>query len=128
MFDDLIGKPFETGARGPNKYDCYGLCIEVYKRIGKELPDYGFIETAEPDKISSLFDESRQNFVRIDKPKPYCLATFFIIKPYVSHIGIMLEDCNSFIHITRKRFVCIEKLDSPRWKNRIDGFWQYAKN
>jgi len=32
-FDDLIGKPYLEGACGPDKFDCYGLTIEVFKRL-----------------------------------------------------------------------------------------------
>jgi cell wall-associated NlpC family hydrolase len=128
MFEDLIGKPFETGARGPNKFDCYGLCIEVYKRLGKEVEDYGFLDTEKAKEISNLFDEKRENFVKIDKPQPFCLVALMIVRPYVSHVGVVLEDCRRFIHISYRRNVCIEYLDSDRWKNRIDGYWRYAEN
>jgi cell wall-associated NlpC family hydrolase len=125
--NDLIGKPFEYGARGPDKYDCYGLCMEVYRRIGKELLDYGSDEDFRiiQDKVNG----NKKDFIRLEKPEPFCFVTFMILKPYVSHIGIVLEDCLSFIHVVRfKRFVCIEPLDSPRWRSRIDGFWHYGKD
>jgi len=31
---DLIGKPFLARARGPNAYDCFGLTLEMLRRVG----------------------------------------------------------------------------------------------
>ena len=37
--NDLIGKPFQRGARGPDKYDCQSLTAEVFRRFGIPFPD-----------------------------------------------------------------------------------------
>lgn len=124
---NLVGKRFEYGGRGPNTFDCYGLCMEVYKRLGRELPDYPTsFGDVKVDHDTYWF--GKKNFVRLKTPEPFCLITFMIYKPFVSHIGVVLEDCLRFINISYKRDVCIEFLDSPRWRNRIDGFWRYEKN
>ena len=126
MFTDLIGKPFEFGSRGPNTFDCYRLCMEVYKRLGIELPDYptSFGNYTEDNET---YDSGKANFIRLEKPEPFCLATFMIIKPFVSHIGVVLEDCCSFINTSLNRAVNIEQLNSARWRGRLDGFWKYEK-
>lgn len=36
---DLLGKPYKAHARGPMSYDCYGLVIEVERRLGHTMPD-----------------------------------------------------------------------------------------
>ena len=33
-YDDLIGKPYEPHGTGPEAFDCWGLCVEVLKRLG----------------------------------------------------------------------------------------------
>lgn len=45
---DLLGKPWEANARGPDKFDCWGVCIEYYKRLGIALPDKPGICTPRP--------------------------------------------------------------------------------
>jgi hypothetical protein len=37
-FNDLIGRPFVRGGRGPHAFDCWGLVLEVRRRLGLALP------------------------------------------------------------------------------------------
>lgn len=122
MFEDLLGKKFEYGGRGPDTYDCYGLCMEVYKRIGKDLPEFGFATKAEI--IHEMIKTGKEYFEKIDTPEPYCLIAFYIRYPYVSHIGVMLEP-PYFIHILEKTQVTIERIDSPVWQRKIAGFYRW---
>lgn len=39
--NDWIGLPYRLGARGPDEFDCYGLCAEIYSEMyGITLPDW----------------------------------------------------------------------------------------
>src|SRR3990167_3147116 len=82
---DLLGKPFEYGGRGPDTYDCWGLCMEIYKRLGIQLPDgvssadWKMIETQIKSEITNPKSEI---FTEIPHPRPYCLVTFMIRPPY----------------------------------------------
>ena len=41
MFDDLIGTPFANNGRNiKTGVDCYGLCMEVFRRYGIRIPEY----------------------------------------------------------------------------------------
>ncbi len=125
MFDDLIGKPFVKNGNGDNGYDCYTLSQEVCRRIGINLPPQNYIDNLETrnDTINVRLNEE---FVELEKPEPYCLVTFKIIPPFVSHIGVVLEDCKRFIHIMKKRCVCIEKLNNRFCKSKIEGYYRYV--
>lgn len=121
---DLIDKDFAWGGRGPDLYDCYGLVMEMYRRIGIDLPEYKSIR--DPNLIQMMILEGRKLFEKIEEPEPYCVVTFFI-KPYItSHIGFVLEDAKKFIHIMIDSRVTVERLDSPAWKDRITfmGRWK----
>lgn len=126
LYNDLIGKAFEYDGRGPDRYDCYGLCVEIYKRLNIELPE--FLSARNPQGISLTVDGNKERFIKLEKPEPFCLVTLTLIRPYVSHIGIVLEDCKRFINVIQKRNVCIESLNSERWRDRIDGFWKFQKS
>lgn len=119
---DLIGKDFEYGASGPDKYDCYNLCREVYRRFGIELPN--FEHPSEASLIHQVIEEGKKLFEEIEKPEPLALVTFFIKPPFVSHIGVVLEP-PYFLHIMRKRKSVIERLDNPVWSNRIRGYFKW---
>jgi len=59
-YDDLIGKPFKFGARGPEYYDCFGLAKEIFRRHGIDWDwDIEADELTEPVRlaISNAFTE-----------------------------------------------------------------------
>lgn len=122
---DLIGKPFKYGGRGPDEYDCYGLAKEIFNRLGKDLPDVN--SPTEFDTIDCAGKELVKLITEvIDKPEPFCIVGFKVRPPYVSHMGIVLENRFTFIHILKNTHVCIERLDSLMWKDKIGGFYRIS--
>lgn len=119
QYTDLLGKQFAYAGRGPHVYDCWGLCCEIYSRLGRVLPDYN--SASESEQIDAMIHNAKPHFVEIPHPIAYCMALFMIRPPYVSHIGIVLKDCQTFIHIMQKTSVCVERLED--WKKRIRGFY-----
>ncbi len=124
MIQDLIGIPYEKHGRTTKGLDCYGLVHLVYGRLGKELPNFPEDYT-ELLNIHNAIEENKSKFIELEKPEPYCIVTFSIYPPYVTHIGVVLDDCKRFIHIMEKRNVTIEKLD--KWQKRIRGFYKWMK-
>ena len=123
-FVKYLGKEFEYGAMGPDKYDCYNLCRQLYKDAdGSELPV--FDSPSEPSIINEIVLKGKELFNILSKPEYPCLILFTIKYPYVSHVGFMLPDNRSFMHIMRKSRVTIEKLDHVLWRNRIRGYVKY---
>jgi cell wall-associated NlpC family hydrolase len=118
---DLIGIPYVRNGSDLNGFDCFSLVQEVYRRIGKEIPNINFPE--EIALISELGEEKKDELTdKIDSPEPYCLVTFRTVGDFVSHIGVVLEDCNTFIHTTKRKNVTVEKLDSMLWKQKVKEF------
>jgi cell wall-associated NlpC family hydrolase len=135
--NDLIGKPFEFGSYGPKTYDCYGICYEVYNRLGKELPKfldytqkYAEIITKEysSEIAENYIDLVLQSFQKIENPEPYCLVLFSLNREYTTHVGIVLKDCKRFIHTSQRKNCVIERLDSVLWIKKIVGFYRYAES
>ena len=124
MIQDLIGIPYEKHGRTTKGLDCYGLVHLVYGRLGKELPNFPEDYT-ELLNIHNAIEENKSKFIELEKPEPYCIVTFSIYPPYVTHIGVVLDDCKRFIHIMEKRNVTIEQLD--KWNKRIRGFYKWMK-
>lgn len=119
---DLLGKEFEYDGRGPSKYDCWGLCIELYKRMGKVLPDA--VSGRERDKINEQVKEGihKFDFKQVNTPEAGCLVALMIRPPLVSHVGVMLDHYR-FVHITEGTNVSVERIDSPLWNKRVRGFY-----
>jgi cell wall-associated NlpC family hydrolase len=124
VLDDLIGVPYEKHGRTVKGLDCYGLVQVIYDRLGQELPNFpdDYMELVD---IHTTINKNKSKFIELEKPEPFCIVTFSIIPPYVTHLGVVLEDCKRFIHIMEKRNVTIEKLD--KWQKRLRGFYKWAK-
>lgn len=119
-YDDLLGKPFAYGGRGPESYDCYGLAREVCNRAGVLLPEWHSV--CDAASIQEEFDAGRQLLVEIPVPQPLCLVLLMVHPPYVSHCGIMLDRIR-MIHIMQSTSVAVERIDSLAWQRRVRGFY-----
>jgi len=120
--DDLIGQPFNM--QNKQGYNCYGLCKEICKRAGIFLPEEQPIEDL--SLRNDVIERGKHNYIKLNKPEPGCLVTFSLRPPFVTHIGVMLNEIR-FIHVMKKRQVCIERIDRPFWQKRLDGFYKYTK-
>jgi len=122
-YRDLLGKPFLLGARGPDKFDCYGICLEVGRRAGFNYPLlFTPTETSMQDKcIKQGIDEC---FDKIEIAESFCIVTFKITPPFVDHCGIVLPDSKHFIHTMKGHAVAVQRLDHKILARRIDGFYR----
>jgi cell wall-associated NlpC family hydrolase len=118
---DLVFSDYAAGGRGAGEYDCFGLFAEICRRRGVTVPSH-----PTPDDLglreAAILDGAAQ-WVPLVKPEPWC-GVAFRIGPFVAHMGVVLEDCEQFIHADRKIGITIDRLDSPRWARRIAGFYR----
>jgi cell wall-associated NlpC family hydrolase len=119
---DLIGKPFKSGGRGPDEYDCFGLAKEVFRRYGIELPDYRIM----PEQIE-IINEVIQIHVGWEPVDPKnlpvpCLITLRFNSEYSNHVATYIGH-GSFIHIAEKIGVHQSQIDNPMWRHNITGYW-----
>jgi hypothetical protein len=123
--DDLIGKPFQDGARGPDSFDCFGLFEELCRRRGITLPAEPNPEGVEA-KNSAISVALGREWKKLSGPVPGCGVAFRIVPPFVTHIGMVLDCGTRFIHTREGVNVAIERLDSVAWRNRIAGFYSHV--
>jgi len=118
---DLVGIPYKIRGRDVNGMDCYGLIIEVLKRIGKSVPDVFYPDTGiETNKsvLNSL--EAAIPNTKLEKPEEGAVVEILVMgQP--SHVGVCLGD-GTFIHALKKNGVVIEPLHRYRHKTR--GFYR----
>jgi cell wall-associated NlpC family hydrolase len=121
--DDLIGKPFQDGGRGPDGYDCWGLAKEIFRRHGIELPDYQ-ICCEDASRIASEIDTQRPGWIRCDSlpPTPSLVVMRYGSK-FCNHTGVYLG-YGQFIHTRESIGVNIDRIESPNWRHRIEGIYR----
>lgn len=124
MFDDLVSKEFKDFGRGPHGYDCYGLVLEVSKRLGKYLPDYESVVSKAMRQIQDKVNTYKSQFERIEKPERGDLVLITNGR-FECHIGIVI-DRGVFIHIKKECGVQQVRFNHPLYKSRIEGFYRYV--
>lgn len=119
-YDDLIGKPFKYGERGPTHYDCAGLIWELSKRLGYTPIDFPHI--IEINARSNVMLEYLSQFEEIKKPEPHCILLFQNTEGYVYHVGMMVDRIR-FIHTSIKTSIVVERL-SQEWLCQLNSIYK----
>ena len=121
--DKYMGKPWKRNAKGPHAYDCYGLLQAIYDDLGKDLPD-----VKRPELLNEMYEKCNNSvvlFKPLEKPKPYCLVGFRTKPPKVSHAGLVLPGCKTFIHCSIETGVIISNLNDEVWQTIRAGYYEY---
>lgn len=128
QFDDLIGVPYLDGGRDPKKgLDCWGLVIEVFRRYGVPLPDY-VVPALDSERINSIIEEERPLWKRHRWPRvpsPSVVVIRFNTVDFCNHTGVYLGD-GRFLHTRQKIGVNVDRVESPAWERKIEGFYTPA--
>ena len=103
----FIGKPYRSGAKGPDAFDCSGFVYYIFKQSRVVLP-----VTAE-GLLRMGYQISR------DSVQPGDLVFFKISKDL--HLGIMLNN-REFVHASKSRGVTVDDVDSSYWRRNLLSF------
>lgn len=103
---DLIGKPYRSRARGPEAFDCFGLCHYAWRtRFGLIVPDVGLaIEGA--DQIQHALEQQGDGETSIDGmpvAEPREGDAVYMGTAYPEHIGlwVVAEGRGGVLHALR---------------------------
>lgn len=127
---DLIGIPFVNHGRNiENGLDCYGLVMEVYRRMGIHLPEFN-ADWDDCKKINNIIkrEEVKPTWRKCKTPLPVpCLVAIRMgTEPgIVNHTGVYIGN-GKFIHTRAKIGVCINRIDSIAWRGVIEAFYEYV--
>jgi len=102
---DLIGKPYARSARGPDAFDCWGLCAEVYRRAGFTLPDYRDGHLTHKQTSALIKGLAQDHADWIDAPEPWC----FVYDKHDGHIGLFVR--GYVLHSARPLGVTLQRLE-----------------
>jgi cell wall-associated NlpC family hydrolase len=121
-FTDLIGLPFVDGGRDPTTgLDCWGLSTEVFRRYGVDLPDYK-ISCEEASLIHSKVNKQKQFWRRCEGEIPVPALVVIRFAVYCDHTAVYIGH-GRFIHTRKGVGANIDRVDSPAWAKRIEGFY-----
>lgn len=133
--DLILNAKFVDGGRGEKyKFDCWGLCREIFRRCDMILPDYSIVvdDLSNPKVISAenkeeiskaIQDYKLTTFIKLKNPCVPCIVVLkYCLGKYYNHVGTYIG-YGQFIHIASDRGCAIEKLDSPLWKQKVEGFY-----
>lgn len=113
--EHLVGYPY-TG-----RFGCFLLVREALMALGKEIPDYteGLSESA---RLAVLDARLREHATPVASPERGDVALLRVMgEP--CHIGIMVSP-KEMLHCMAGTNACIERLESPRWRGRVVGYWR----
>lgn len=101
VINDLLGVRFKNHGRSIEEgFDCYGLAIEVSKRLGHELCDLWYEESRPKtfvDNFENVFDCMSSSVEETTEQNLGNLILFADEKGRMVHIGVILEE-GVFIH------------------------------
>lgn len=118
-YQDLVGKPYAYGGRGPEEYDCWGLVMEIYRRKGVELPDYERPESW--SEVAKLMIQEKQAWTECGQIPGSVIHIRVGRDPH--HVGIYIGT-NKFIHAHEgSQCVCVERITF--WERNIVGYYDY---
>ena len=105
----LLGKPYRSGGKGPDSFDCSGFVYYVYRRYEISVP------YTTDDLARTGSPVARENVLAGD------LVIFTVKKNY--HVGIMMNQ-REFVHASSSKGVAIGNVDSYYWRR---GFSQFRR-
>lgn len=112
-------------------WDCWGLlrwCVAAHS--GVLLASWqAETDGIDPDDRQARWDlqdacltRGRAGWTRLDRPEPGAGVLLFVGRRPI-HCGFCLGD-GRFLHVDRTLPTAIDRLDSPRWRDRIEGFYR----
>ena len=113
--EKYLGIPYQWGGKSPDTgFDCSGLTLSVYRKVGIDLP-----RTAQTQFNQGRFVKKR-NLAKGD-------LVFFKSRGRISHVGVYIGG-GRFIHApSRGKTVSRESLNRPYFKRRYAGGRTYIR-
>lgn len=118
IYEDLIGKPFQSEGMGNPGWDCYNLCLEICKRGGLVgIPSFQSLAADRHlDKIKMI--SKYKHLLTPVNGVPRILDWVGMcdiekLPGVIQHLGILI-DKGKIIHVPEGEWVRVERLDNPR--------------
>jgi hypothetical protein len=114
IYSDLISRPFDD-------LPCWSLIMEVAKRLGKTVPDYGDFDGPDLTNLDH-YDLHKNEYYKVDVPQIGDIVVWKQIGGDL-HFGIVVDKYH-FLHTTKGSGVKRNRLDNPIIKQLVEGFYR----
>lgn len=119
--DRWIGLPYEDYGRGPDRYDCLGLFLDVQRdQFGREICDPVF-GPGHPLDLAAVRAAGWQ-FRRALSPMPGHAALYRMGHSW--HIATVVAH-NLMLHVDRHRMSSLDPITAGRYGTRFEGFYEH---
>lgn len=118
-----IGLDYKLGYIGPKYFDCWGLIVWIYEQEFGLVINEGIFYTTKKDRAICL-REHIGKWLKVIKPKPGD-GVLFMVGGKMPHCGIYIGN-GKMLHTVDTCMSCIESIDSPKWKSRLEGYYRYS--
>lgn len=120
VIDDLLGVRFKNHGRSIEEgFDCYGLAIEVSRRLGHELYDLWYKKSSTETFSENYEEMCKKMSSKIEETSVQELGNLILFAENgrMTHIGVILEE-NIFIHADYQgvRVMRIDDYYRKEWK------------
>jgi len=126
MIKDLIGVPYRNKGRDLLGADCWGLLRLFYiHEIGFLLPSYDefYVDAFDKMATSTAIKEFSNDWTKVDIPQ-YGDGIKLRLMGHPCHVGVYLGN-SEFLHTQTGHNSCIDRLDSVKWRHRIEGYYRH---
>ena len=114
-----IAVPFVEQGRGWSGWDCWGVVVMLHREVlGVELPRY---TTGHSDAWAG----HPPKWDNVSRPEPGDVVQLCIAGRPI-HVGIAIGD-GLMLHSDPTAGTVVERLASPKWSHRVEGFYRYVR-
>lgn len=133
ILQDFINKAlhskFKNKGRNYDYCDCYGIIFLAYRDIiNVELPCFinDYVDAGDTKASRQVINDvillQKHNWNGVIKPQAMDVV-LFRFGDTETHVGLMI-DKKQFIHCEKIINTVIERIDSAKWKKRVEGIYR----
>ena len=123
-----IGLPFREHGRERSGLDCWGLVrLVMAEQFGRPLPSFisEYRRTTSAEDIGRLITREAAAWMGVEAGREKAGDVIVLrMRGVPMHVGLVLGD-RHMLHIERGVDSAIERYGSPRWSERIYGFYRH---
>jgi hypothetical protein len=123
-YTDLLNKPYLRNGRGPDNYDCWGLVMEMYRRMGIELFDINKPVFSKREIILMMKEHEPLTGFKESSNEPKEPGVFYDRRR--GHIGIMIGK-KHVLHAVEPQGVVVFPIDSFLMLNPNARYYEHCQ-